>query len=344
MLPLEAIELDAFRHRHDHHTFWCGLLLGGCGGQLTTKLYTDRVCHFAHHPDPDGLPQVCGRHARGVASADHLYVKSAATAWLHGRGEQPHFDYARPDGAPIGSVVDIQWRRGGLRVHLDQAVAPVWDDDVEPVLGTMVPVDHDTLIRRWYVHRIRLDSVGTERHVQIGTEAFARPIEWFALGECDMTERGLTTPAVEKIVQARHTPRPSLWSPGKARKVPEPEARAQALLRRLVYARRIESASLAKQVCGEIENLTGVKGELKEQLEAAVRHAGMWLVEQDVGRRKLFANLKRAVADQKPGRVRRSSDSHQRDSSRGSHGGRVRRLRAGDQVPREPERPHTGRG
>lgn len=22
-------------------TFWCGLLLGGCGLQLTTKLYTD---------------------------------------------------------------------------------------------------------------------------------------------------------------------------------------------------------------------------------------------------------------------------------------------------------------
>ena len=31
MLPLEAIELDAFRRRHEHDTFWCGLLLGGCG-------------------------------------------------------------------------------------------------------------------------------------------------------------------------------------------------------------------------------------------------------------------------------------------------------------------------
>ncbi|MER8088624.1 hypothetical protein ACFVZR_25640 [Streptomyces sp. NPDC058316] len=40
MLPLEAIELDAFRHRHEGDTFWCGLLLGGCGGRLTTKLCT----------------------------------------------------------------------------------------------------------------------------------------------------------------------------------------------------------------------------------------------------------------------------------------------------------------
>jgi hypothetical protein len=53
MLLLEAIELDAFRRRHEHDTFRCGLLLGGCGLQLMTKLYTDRVCHFAHHPGPD---------------------------------------------------------------------------------------------------------------------------------------------------------------------------------------------------------------------------------------------------------------------------------------------------
>ncbi|MFE9476767.1 hypothetical protein ACFYOR_38080 [Streptomyces griseofuscus] len=47
MLPLEAIELDAFRRHHEHDTFWCGLLLGGCGLQLTTKLYTDRVCSLS---------------------------------------------------------------------------------------------------------------------------------------------------------------------------------------------------------------------------------------------------------------------------------------------------------
>ncbi|MEV5177403.1 hypothetical protein AB0L10_41640 [Streptomyces flaveolus] len=39
MLPLKAIELDAFHRQHDSDTFWCGLLLGGCGLQLTTKLY-----------------------------------------------------------------------------------------------------------------------------------------------------------------------------------------------------------------------------------------------------------------------------------------------------------------
>ncbi|MER7540982.1 hypothetical protein ABTX77_40455 [Streptomyces sp. NPDC097704] len=47
LLPLEAIELDAFRRLHEHDTFWCGLLLGGCGVRLTTQLYTDRVRPFA---------------------------------------------------------------------------------------------------------------------------------------------------------------------------------------------------------------------------------------------------------------------------------------------------------
>jgi hypothetical protein len=43
MLPLEAIELDVFRRRHSDDTFWCGLLLGGCSGRLTTRLYTDHL-------------------------------------------------------------------------------------------------------------------------------------------------------------------------------------------------------------------------------------------------------------------------------------------------------------
>ena len=37
------------------------------------------------------------------------------------------------------------------------AVAPVRDEGSEPVLGVSVPVDRDTLIDRWYVHRIRLE-------------------------------------------------------------------------------------------------------------------------------------------------------------------------------------------
>ncbi|MFF9593838.1 hypothetical protein ACF1FX_32420 [Streptomyces sp. NPDC014646] len=304
MLPLEAIELDAFRRRHAHDTFWCGLLLGGCGLQLTTKLYTDRVCHFAHHPGSDGHPHLCGRRARGVASADHLYVKSAATTWLHTRGMQASFDFTPPDGAPVGSVVDIQFQHKKLRVHLDQEVAPVWDTEHEPVLGVSVPVDQDTLIHRWYVHRIRLDSEGTTRRVRIGTEAFARPTEWFALDECEVTERGLSTPAVERIVQARSTPPSSRWTPGKKQEEPAQDVQAKQLLRRLLYARRIKSPVLAGSVCQEITKLAGVSPHLQERLNAAHRNASLWVENKVRSRRTLVSRLNQAVADQKTSEVK----------------------------------------
>ncbi|MFF0486804.1 hypothetical protein [Streptomyces sp. NPDC004435] len=314
MLPLEAIELDAFRRRHQLDTFWCGLLLGGCGSQLTTKLYTDRVCHFSHHPSPDGQPHICGRRARGVSSADHLYVKSAAAAWFRNRGEEADISFAQPDGAPVGSMVDITSRHRRLRVHLDQAVEPVWDDDgIEPVLGLSVPVDRDTLIRRWYVHRIRLNSEGTTRRVQIGTEAFARPTEWFALDTCTMTERGLSTPAVEKIIHSR-TSRPApAWASSRAYKFPDIELRkrvrdvesqARDLLRELAYAREREAVVVVARLSDQIAEVTGVKEETQEQLATAVADAERWLEQQAEVRRSLLADLGAAVAAGDTSRVR----------------------------------------
>ncbi|MGW1768717.1 hypothetical protein ACWCQL_32335 [Streptomyces sp. NPDC002073] len=283
-LPLEAIELDAFRKRHEDDTFWCGLLLGGCGGQLTTKLYTDRLCHFAHYPGPDGHPHLCGRSARGVASADHLYVNAAAAAWLRTTGhpgDAVHFDFARPDGAEIGSVLDIRFKERGLRVHLDQAVAPVWDEDGrEPVLGMSVPVDRDTLIDRWYIHRIRLDSVGTSRQVRIGTEAFMRPTEWFELDECEMTGRGLTTPAVERLVQSHSTRPVSRRTAERERKAPAPRARLKVLLRKLAEAQKLGSVLVVTQISDEIAAVTGLDEPGRAQSRAAVAGAQVWLQEQ----------------------------------------------------------------
>ncbi len=202
-------------------------------------------------------------------------------------------------------MVDIRFQRGALRVHLDQAVEPVWDEDgTEPVLGMSVPVDRDTLIRRWYVHRIRLDSEGTARRVRIGTEAFARPTEWFGLDECEMTERGLSTPAVERIVRARRTPSPSQWSPGRARKGPDADGRARGLLRRLADARKVDSVVMVRRVCDEIADLAGAGAETQVQLAAAVEEAQRWLDEQAEARRELFARLDQAVTGEDAKQVR----------------------------------------
>ncbi|MFG2386737.1 hypothetical protein [Streptomyces avermitilis] len=78
-------------------------------------------------------------------------MRSATIAWLRDRNEQVDLDFAHPQGAPIGSVVDIRVKHAGLSLHLDQSVEPAWDQDgCEPVLGVSVPVDPDTECRcRW---------------------------------------------------------------------------------------------------------------------------------------------------------------------------------------------------
>ncbi|MFE1413427.1 hypothetical protein ACFW6F_21900 [Streptomyces sp. NPDC058746] len=344
MLPLEAIELDAFRQRHKHDTFWCGLLLGGCGIQLTTKLYTDRVCHFAHHPGAEAVAHECRRRARGVSSADHLYVKAAAAAWLRDRGEQADFEFSRPHGASIGSVVDVRLKSRGLRVHLDREVEPEWDEDgIEPVLGLSVLVDDTTLVRRWYVHRIRLESEGTHRRVRIGTEAFARDVEWFALDECEMTERGLSTPAVERIVRSRSARPVSTWGVGKVRKAPDAQARAQLLLRKLADARRVESVVLVTQICRGIAEAQGAEGEVREQLAEAVAEAARWLERQTETRRELFVLLEEAVREGNlvamgPLLVRANGTAgHERTEAEAAVAEQASALLAADALEREKE-------
>ncbi|WP_432198389.1 hypothetical protein [Streptomyces sp. bgisy027] len=159
----------------------------------------------------------------------------------------------------------------------------------------MVQADRDTLIRRRYVHRIRLDSEGTARRVRIGTEAFARRTEWFGLDECVMTERGLTTPAVERFVKARTMAPPARWPAAKTRKGPDVEARAQVLLRRLASARNVESVVVVNRVCREIADLTGAISATRTDLNDVVRDAHQWLQDQAGVRRELFARLDEAV-------------------------------------------------
>ncbi len=287
LLPLEAIELEAFRRQHTEDTFWCGLLLGGCGDQLTTKLYTDRVCHFAHLPDPTGL-HVCERRARDVSSADHLYVKSAAIAWLLDQ-DHPGDVHLRE---PLGSVVDIAWEHGtrGLRLHLDDAVAPVWDDDLlEPVLGTAVPVDVDTLVRRRYVHRVRLDSAGTFRRVRIGTQAPARDIEWFSLGECHMSPDGFRTPAVEEILAAA---RRTAWTPFSGPTTKEP-----TIVQQLEGALKSGSMSILRGGCRAAEAGGPYEGDEAHAVAALLEQARSWLEQQEQLRADLFGRLTKAVRD-----------------------------------------------
>ncbi|MDT0456438.1 hypothetical protein RM550_11935 [Streptomyces sp. DSM 41527] len=123
---------------------------------------------------------------------------------------------------------------------------PAWDNhDVDVALGISVPVDDDTLVRRWYVHRVRFESAGTAREVRIGTQAFARDTEWFTLDDCDITDRGLSTPATEHIIRS---PRTAPKIPRTARQSSDPRPR-----RRIRKRSHTDGCAASSTACGAEE-------------------------------------------------------------------------------------------
>ncbi|WP_329437987.1 hypothetical protein [Streptomyces canus] len=233
-------------------------------------------------------------------------LKAAALAWLSGRGESARFTFTQPDGLPVGSLLDIAFERAGrgLRVHLDPAITPVWSEEaVEPVLGVSVPVDDDTLIRRWYVHRVRFDSQGTSRRVRIGTQAFARPTEWFGLDDCEMTDDGLRTPAVDRIIRSRRTPPPRQV----AFSHNAPVADSGVVVGQDERVRRLRDALRA----GWVPAVTALceafhtDPDLAEgELAAALTDAHAFLEQQRELREDLVQQLRQAVAERSSAKVR----------------------------------------
>ncbi|MFC5724925.1 hypothetical protein ACFP1Z_32740 [Streptomyces gamaensis] len=65
-----------------------------------------------------------------------------------------------------------------------------------------------------------------------------------------MTERGLSTLAVERIVRSRTSRPDSAWPTARAREAPD--AQAQVLLRQLASALKVASVVVVNQVCREI--------------------------------------------------------------------------------------------
>lgn len=210
VLPMEAIELDDFRARHAGQTYWCGVWLGGCGHQLTTKLYTDRACHFAHVPDPEHT-STCARKAAGVSSADHLYIKHGLLNWLAEQDITATAAIPRDaDGSIGGEVLFTPAGHTNLRVLLSESPGsptPTGEDSAQLVLGPEMTYDPNVLVQQGYVNRIQLVPDGTCRRIQVGTERHDG-IEWFDLHEVELTASGLTTPAVEEIRRLRTNRRP----------------------------------------------------------------------------------------------------------------------------------------
>ncbi|MGA4867232.1 hypothetical protein ACPB9J_31855 [Streptomyces lavendulocolor] len=311
LCPTEVDELEAFLAEYRNETFWCGILLRGCGGRLMARRGNEgRVSHFAHYPDPHGLLPPCGRRTHGASGADHLYVKSATKAWLRQQGHTPRYHFIDRDDAPVGSVVDIDLNGQTLRIHMDRSLPPDWDaDDVgELILGPGVPVSPARLARLGYVNRVKFASDGSTRVLEFGTEVPREGTRWgFSVSDCEITADGrLKTPVVAQIwvTEAQRPSVPASPSAPTARANltaldnTEPRVPHQigALIRRIHTAIRDKETSAVRRLRLEAEReLPWCEGAALAHLQREVDYAGMWLTAQDRIREVLFTRLKDAA-------------------------------------------------
>ncbi|MFJ3229153.1 hypothetical protein ACIPJS_38190 [Streptomyces sp. NPDC086783] len=212
-LPMDVPGLELFRSTHPGRTFWCGMWLGGCGGRLTTRLCVDKICHFAHVPDPNALDSLCRRTSRtsGTGSADHLYIKKAVTGWMAHAGLRGETSILQDPTGDMRIGAQVTAEPSGhepLRFVLDSAVLPAGEMPADSILGPGIEADPRILREQGYVHRVRCVPDGAHRKVQIGTEHSNGTFDWydFVAGTVGLDPQGLSTPAVEEIRRLRtHT-------------------------------------------------------------------------------------------------------------------------------------------
>ncbi|MFI9122784.1 hypothetical protein ACIGW0_25915 [Streptomyces bikiniensis] len=215
ILPMDAHELDLWRRAHPTYSYWCGTQLGGCGGELSDRRYTNKVCHFAHHPNA-----VCHRTANGESSADHLFIKRGVQHLLS-RQQVGGRVKTRDLGTGPGDAVDVDLpgARRKLRFQLSNLDYRAWRraaddlaeegvDDLDWVFGPDTPVTRELAGRHGFCLRVRLETVGGERRVHIGAETQDRTVEWTPLEDCELTSTGLITPRVESIRVSQPRPKP----------------------------------------------------------------------------------------------------------------------------------------
>lgn len=215
ILPMDEHELDIWRRMHPSYNYWCGLQLGGCGGQLTDRRYTNKVCHFAHH----ATAPLCYRTANGESSADHLFIKRGVRRLMDKRQLRGKVQ-TRDLGNGPGDAVDVYLAesRRRLRFQLGPVDYRAWRgatdelgadaDEIDWIFAAEGQITQQVIGSHGYCLRVRCETVGGERRVHIGAEARDRTVAWTPLEDCLLTSSGIVTPHVEEIRLSRPRPRP----------------------------------------------------------------------------------------------------------------------------------------
>ncbi|MDH6438187.1 hypothetical protein M2158_006728 [Streptomyces sp. SAI-144] len=215
ILPTDADELTRWRRRHPAYTYWCGTQLGGCGNELSDRLYRDKVCHFAHRPHTS-----CHRTATGAASADHLFIKDDLAAWA-GRNRLKGRATSRDLGSGPGDAVDF--RVGAARQHVrfqfSRLAHAEWHQSRQRLSsesatldwvfgpGTARPETMEELYDEYgYLLRFRFETHGAVRRIRLRAEDPRRSTDWVPLDACAMTPAGLRLPGVEPRRRSRTGP------------------------------------------------------------------------------------------------------------------------------------------
>lgn len=207
ILPTDADELTRWRRRHPAHTYWCGTQLGGCGNELSDRLYRDKVCHFAHRPHTS-----CHRTATGAASADHLFIKDDLAAWA-GRNRLKGRTTSRNLGSGPGDAVDFRLgaaRQQHVRFQFSRLAHAEWQQARQTLSGDTVTLDwvfgpgtaHPETMEELYdeygyLLRFRFETHGAVRRIRLRAEDPRHSSDWVPLDACAMTPGGLRLPGVE---------------------------------------------------------------------------------------------------------------------------------------------------
>lgn len=311
--PTDLDELLAFREEHAGRKFFCGTLLGGCGGELGTRRGDQgKVCHFYHHADPDRPP--CGRRetSAGAASADHLYILKVIRPWMHQQGRETKYHIGEHDDtAPVSSLFDITGEGLNLRFHSDPNLPLNWDGDNGPelVLGPNVRVDDTTLRRRGYVNRFKLHSQGRTRVLQFATVFPDTGVsQWYALEQCEITPQGrLMTPALKGFVPPAPQPEDTAHDASAATDDAGQQVQIGDLVRYLTEGMRVGEVKVVRGLLRQAEaEKPRCESLALEKLQAAITQAQKWLGERDKHRAEVFRDLRDAVASLQDDAVGRS--------------------------------------
>ncbi|MFL9683482.1 hypothetical protein [Streptomyces sp. KL110A] len=288
ILPTDADELTRWRRRHPAYTYWCGTQLGGCGNELSDRLYRDKVCHFAHRPHTS-----CHRTATGAASADHLFIKDDLAAWA-GRNRLKGRATSHDLGTGPGDAVDFrvgaarqhvrfqfsrlahaEWQQARRRLSSDAATL---DWVFGP--GTAQPETMEELYDEYgYLLRFRFETQGAVRRIRLRAEEPRRSTDWVPLDACAMTPAGLRVPGAEP--RRRSGPGPAAEAGARRAAAPVRRSREEqvlALKEALVSAARFRTRptweALARTAGGDLAGLS-----------ARDRVSLLVVVDQDCGRK-----------------------------------------------------------